>query len=156
VYNCGGYESVETIALLEGVFDIYMPDAKFSSQWAGERYCDAPDYFAVNKLALREMHRQVGELKTDGHGLAYRGVLIRHLVMPNRAAGSEEVLRFIAEELSPYSYVNIMAQYRPCYQAHRYPEIARRVTMDEVAEVVRFARELGLYRRLEEHEEELW
>ena len=156
VYNCGGYESVETIALLEGVFDIYMPDAKFAEQAAARRYCDAPDYFEVNKHVLREMHRQVGELRTDDSGIAYRGLLIRHLVMPNNVAGSEAVLHFIAEKLSVYSYVNIMAQYRPCYQAHRYPEIARRVTPREVAEAVRIARSLGLNRGLEEYSDTWW
>ncbi len=156
VYNCGGYESVRTIELLEGVFDIYMPDAKFSEPVWAERYCAAPDYFEVTKQVLREMHRQVGVLKLNGQGIAYRGLLIRHLVMPGRVAGSEAVLRFIAEELSPESYVNVMAQYRPCYQAHRYPEIARRVSPQEVAEAVAIARRLGLHRGLAEYQEVLW
>lgn len=156
VYNCGGYESVETIMLLEGVFDIYMPDAKFSNPTWAERYCAAPDYFEVNKRVLREMHRQVGVLKLDDRGIAYRGVLIRHLVMPNGVAGSEAVLRFVAEELSPESYVNVMAQYRPCYHAHQFPEIARPVSHREVAEAVAVARRFGLHRGLAEYHDALW
>ncbi|MCR4438506.1 MAG: radical SAM protein [bacterium] len=156
VYNCGGYEAVETIRLLEGIFDIYMPDAKFGDQSWAARYCDAPDYFAVNKQALREMHRQVGELKVDALGIAYRGLLIRHLVIPNGVAGSEAVLRFIVEELSADSYVNIMAQYRPCYRAHQFPEIARAVSPKEVAGVIALARRLGLHRGFEEYRGALW
>ncbi|MDZ7262469.1 MAG: radical SAM protein [candidate division KSB1 bacterium] len=146
VYNCGGYESLEVLRLLDGIIDIYMPDAKYAdSQWA-QRYSNAPDYFEVMTQALKEMHRQVGDLRLDEQGIAYRGLLIRHLVMPNGVAGTREVVKFIAQELSRDSYVNLMDQYRPCYQAHRYPEINRRITYSEYAEAVNLAQEAGLYR----------
>ena len=113
VYNCGGYESKKTIELLEGIIDIYMPDIKYSDGRNAAKYSNAPDYFEVCKEAVKEMHRQVGVLKTDERGIAWRGLLIRHLVLPNNIAGSREVLKFVAEELSKDSYVNIMLQYRP-------------------------------------------
>ncbi len=148
VWNCGGYENVEVIKLLEGIVDIYMPDFKFSNGEAAKTFCDAPDYFEKCKESVKEMFSQVGDLKTDASGVALRGMLIRHLVMPNRQAGSKAVLRFIAEELSPNSYVNVMAQYRPQGKAMNYSEINCYPSPEEVEEVVRFARELGLVRGL--------
>ena len=148
VYNCGGYESPETLKLLEGIIDIYMPDTKFSGASWAKRFCDAEDYFAVNKAALREMFRQVGDLQVDARGIAVRGLLVRHLVLPNDVAGSEKMLRFISDHISRNTYVNIMAQYRPCYRAVQFPEIARRPRTEEFEEVVRIARELGLTRGL--------
>lgn len=144
VYNCGGYESVETLRLLDGIIDIYMPDAKYSNAEAARRYSKAPDYFEVMKKALKEMHRQVGDLKLDERGIAYRGLLIRHLVMPNGVVGTKEVVEFIAKELSTNSYVNIMSQYRPCYQAYKYPEIDRRITYTEYFEALNMAKKVGL------------
>ncbi len=146
VYNCSGYESLEVIQLLEGIVDIYMPDVKFMDGRYSARYSNAPDYPEVVKRVLKEMHRQVGDLKTDSNGIAERGLLIRHLVMPNGVATSGSVLRFIAEELSVHSYVNIMDQYRPEYRAHEYPEIGRRITHKEYAEAVQLARSFRLYR----------
>jgi putative pyruvate formate lyase activating enzyme len=145
VYNCGGYESVEVIELLEGIVDIYMPDAKFASSEYAKQYANAPDYFDVLKATLKEMHRQVGELKTE-NGIAYRGLLIRHLVMPNEVAGSEKILKFIAEELSTESYVNIMSQYRPCFDAVDEPLINRRITSKEYHRAIKLAKKYGLHR----------
>lgn len=146
VYNCGGYESLEVIELLDGMIDIYMPDAKFSNSMHAQQFANAPNYFEVLKPVLKEMHRQVGVLKIDPDGIAYRGLLIRHLVMPNDVAGSEEILKFIAEELSRESYVNIMSQYRPCFEAIDEPLIDRRITSKEYHQVLELANGLGLHR----------
>jgi len=143
VYNCGGYERVETLRLLEGTVDIYMPDAKYWDGGSARRYSNAPDYPDVMRAALREMQRQVGDLQVVG-GVARRGLLIRHLVMPNRVAGSRHVLDFIAGEISPRSYVNVMDQYRPTFRAHEFPEIARRPTQEECEEARSHAQKLGL------------
>jgi putative pyruvate formate lyase activating enzyme len=146
VYNCSGYESIEVIRLLEGVVDIYMPDAKYMDGKHSKRFSNAPDYPEVIKGVLKEMQRQVGDLTTDSKGIAERGLLIRHLVMPNGRASSEAVLRFIAEEISVHSYVNIMDQYRPEYKAHECPEIDRRITQKEYLEATQWARRYQLYR----------
>ncbi|MBI2164157.1 MAG: radical SAM protein, partial [candidate division NC10 bacterium] len=120
VYNCGGYESLETLRLLDGVFDIYMPDFKYADAGMAKRYSKVESYPEVAKAAFLEMHRQVGDLSLDGRGIARRGLLVRHLVLPNDLAGTGEVVRFLAG-LSKETYVNIMDQYRPCYRAHEYP-----------------------------------
>jgi len=146
VYNCSGYESIEVIRLLEGVVDIYMPDVKFMDEKHSKQFSNAPDYPEVIKKVLREMHRQVGDLTIDSRGIAEKGLLIRHLVMPNGVASSETVLRFIAEEISVHSYVNIMDQYRPEYRAHEYPEINRRATHKEYMEAVQWAKRYQLHR----------
>jgi putative pyruvate formate lyase activating enzyme len=146
VYNCSGYESIEVIRLLEDIVDIYMPDVKFMNEEFSRKFCHAPDYPEVVRKVLKEMHRQVGDLALDSDGRAERGLLIRHLVMPNGVASSEAVLHFIAEEVSVYSYVNIMDQYRSEYRADEYPEISRRITHKEYFEAIRVAKCLGLYR----------
>ncbi len=146
VYNCSGYESIEVIKLLDGIVDIYMPDAKFMDESFATRFCNAPGYPDIFKKVLREMHRQVGDLSINREGIAERGVLIRHLVMPERVASSERLLKFIAEEISIDSYVNIMDQYRPEYRALDFPEINRRITPKEYAEVVQMAKRFHLYR----------
>ncbi|MBM4169410.1 MAG: radical SAM protein [Ignavibacteria bacterium] len=146
VYNTGGYDSVETLRELDGIVDIYMPDVKYWDDENAVRYSGAQNYRKVVTEALREMHRQVGDLVTDQQCVAYRGLLIRHLVLPNNLAGTNEVLRFIAEEISKESYVNIMDQYRPCFQAWRRPELNRRITSDEHESALRFARSMGLQR----------
>jgi putative pyruvate formate lyase activating enzyme len=146
VFNCGGYESMEVIRLLEGIFDIYMPDYKFTDPNSAKRYLDAPDYPDVVKDVLREMHRQVGVLKVDLGGIATRGLLIRHLVMPGGENESKKVFEFIAGELSEDTYVNVMEQYRPEYRASEFPEIARPLAGNEYMEAVRSAREAGLSR----------
>jgi len=145
VWNCGGYESVEALRLLSGIVDIYMPDFKYGDSQVAARYSDAPGYFEIAKEALREMHRQVGDLKIED-GIARRGLLVRHLVLPGGLAGTEKVLKFIAEEISRDTYVNIMAQYYPTYKAWQYPELARHITPEEYSEALKIARNLGLAR----------
>lgn len=145
VYNCSGYENVEVIKLLDGLIDIYMPDFKYGENSYAKRYSNVDDYFERACESLKEMHRQVGDLYVE-NGIAYRGLLIRHLVMPNNTASSEKVLQFIANELSKDSYVNIMAQYRPCYLSRNFKEINRRISLSEYNEVVDKAYELGLHR----------
>ncbi|HPH48384.1 MAG TPA: radical SAM protein, partial [Methanothrix sp.] len=120
VYNSGGYESIETLRLLEGVIDIYMPDAKYGQDGPALKYSGAPDYVERMKSALKEMHRQVGDLVLDEAGIARRGLLVRHLVLPEGLAGTAEVVRFISQEISEYTYLNVMAQYHPAYQACRF------------------------------------
>ena len=146
VYNCSGYESIEVIRLLEGIVDIYMPDAKYLDEKYSKRFSNAPDYPEVIKKVLKEMHRQVGDLTINSKGIAERGLLIRHLVMPGGIASSEAVLKFIAEEISVHSYVNIMEQYRPEYRAHEYPEINRRITHKEYLEAIQWAKHYRLSR----------
>jgi len=146
VYNCGGYESVATLRLLEGFVDIYMPDAKYGPAAPAAKLSAAPDYFGVMTAALAEMHRQVGDLVTDGRGVATRGLLVRHLVLPAGLADSEPVLRFVATALGPGTFVNIMAQYRPCYRAGEVAGLARPPSRAEVEEVKAAAQALGLWR----------
>jgi putative pyruvate formate lyase activating enzyme len=146
VYNCGGYESLEVIKLLDGIIDIYMPDAKFAREKDAARYCNAPDYPPVLQAVLLEMHRQVGDLIMDEAGVAYRGLLIRHLVMPHGVTGTEEIMSFIAQKLSPHSYVNVMDQYRPLYRAGEYPEIDRPLSVREYREAIEIAAAAGLHR----------
>ena len=146
VYNCSGYESLEVIQLLEGIVDIYMPDAKFMDEKYSKEYCNAPDYPGVLQEVLKEMHRQVGDLKTDSHGIAEKGLLIRHLVMPGGVASSEAVLRFIAEDISVHTYVNIMDQYRPEYHACEHVPINRRITHTEYREATQLATRFQLHR----------
>jgi putative pyruvate formate lyase activating enzyme len=148
VYNCGGYESVETLKLLDGIVDIYMPDIKYSSDEYARRFSGAKDYWEKVRLAVREMHRQVGDLIVDDNGVALRGLLIRHLVLPNGVAGSEEVLRFIAKDVSVDSYVNVMDQYHPCFRAFKLPELNRRISREEYEKVVSLAVSYGLHRGL--------
>ncbi len=145
VYNCGGYESVAALQLLDGIVDIYMPDVKYSNSQVAERFSGAPDYFPRMKEAVREMHRQVGDLQIDDGGLASRGLLVRHLVMPEGLAGTAEVMDFLAS-VSPDTYVNVMAQYRPCYQAHHDDQINRPITTEEYRQAVQAAYEAGLHR----------
>lgn len=146
VYNTGGYDSPEALALLDGVIDIYMPDMKYGRSDAARRYSHAPDYARINRAAVREMHRQVGDLVLEGNGLARRGLLVRHLVLPNGAAGTEEIARFLAEEISPHTYLNLMDQYRPCYRAGEQPALARPLAQREFDDALRLAQKHGLYR----------
>ncbi len=149
VYNCGGYESKSTIELLDGIVDIYMPDIKYGDAEHAEKYSNAPDYFEVCKEAVKEMHRQVGDLIVDNRGIAVRGLLIRHLVLPNGLAGSAKVFEFVATELSKESYVNIMLQYRPMYKAYEYKELNRGLKMSEYKEALDSAKAWGLHRGFE-------
>jgi len=146
VYNSGGYDSVETLKLLDGVVDIYMPDMKYSDEKTAERFSGVKNYPEVNRAAVKEMHRQVGDLRIDEQGVAQRGLLVRHLVLPNGLAGTEAVVRFLAQEVSTNTYLNVMAQYHPCYQAFDIPQLARPVSREEFNETVDLARQQGLHR----------
>jgi putative pyruvate formate lyase activating enzyme len=145
VYNTGGYDALDTLAKLDGIVDIYLPDFNVQDGKVSHKYCEeAADYPEIAATAIKEMHRQVGLLKVDRYGIAKRGVILRHLVMPNNIAGTDRFVRWVAKELSPYTYVNLMAQYRPEHKAHDYSEIARGLTKDEWNQALRWAREAGL------------
>ena len=147
VYNTGGYDAVETLRLLDGVFDIYMPDFKYTSAPVAETYSGAPDYPEVVTAALKEMYRQVGDLEMDKGGVALRGLLVRHLVLPGGLAGTREAMRFLARNISRNTYVNIMDQYHPC--GDLIPPgspLNRRITRDEFREAILAAREEGITR----------
>ena len=146
VYNCGGYEEPATLRLLDGIFDIYMPDFKYGDSQTALRFSGIPHYVETAEDALKEMHRQVGDLVIDERGVAVRGLLIRHLVLPGGLAGTRRVMGFIAREISPDTYVNIMDQYRPCFKAAGYPPLNRRITGSEFEEAVAIAREEGIRR----------
>lgn len=146
VYNTGGYDSLETLRLLDGMVDIYMPDMKYSQASIGESYSGVPDYPARNQAAVLEMHRQVGDLVLDPAGIAQKGLLIRHLVLPECLAGSSAILRFIAEKISKDTYLNIMDQYRPASQARRFPALNRPITRQEFQAVLKEAEDWGFSR----------
>jgi len=150
VYNCGGYESLETLRLLDGVVDIYMPDIKYASNEVARELSGVEGYWDRCREAVLEMHRQVGDLVIDpdssGIPVATRGLLVRHLVLPGGLAGTAEAARFIAEEISRDTYVNIMDQYRPCHKAYGHPVLGRRLTRQEFEEAVASARAAGLWR----------
>jgi putative pyruvate formate lyase activating enzyme len=146
VYNCSGYENSATLELLAGIIDIYMPDFKFWSSLSGKKYADAADYPEIACQALKIMHKQVGDLIIHSDGLASKGLLIRHLLMPEGLKETGEILRFISTELSPATYVNIMDQYRPCGTSKKHPELERSVSAAEYHEALRMAHEAGLTR----------
>jgi putative pyruvate formate lyase activating enzyme len=146
VYNTSGYDAVESIKLLEGIFDIYMPDFKFWNPEMTRLYLKAPDYPEKAKEAIKEMHRQVGDLILDQNGIASSGILLRHLVMPAGVAGTREIMRFMAREISLNTYVNIMDQYHPCGNTNKYPPLDRRITRAEYEEALSAAREEGITR----------
>ncbi|HEY4633513.1 MAG TPA: radical SAM protein [Candidatus Limnocylindrales bacterium] len=146
VYNTGGYDSPEALALLDGVVDIYMPDMKYGDSDLARRYSHVREYVQADRRAVREMHRQVGDLVLDEHGVAVRGLLVRHLVLPGNIAGTDQVLAWIASEVSPDTYVNLMAQYRPCYRAWEHPTLDRRLTRAEYRRACELAGRVGLVR----------
>lgn len=146
VYNCGGYESLGALRLLDGIVDIYMPDLKYADPEAAFRCSKARDYPEAAQKAVKEMHRQVGDLVLDSNGIALRGLLVRHLVLPENMAGTAEVVQFIAKEISKNTYVNVMDQYRPCYEAERHPPLDRRITVREFQDAVDLALKAGLRR----------
>jgi putative pyruvate formate lyase activating enzyme len=154
VYNTGGYDAVETLKLLDGVIDIYMPDFKFWDPQVAVEVCEAPDYPEIARQALKEMHRQVGDLVMDDMGVARRGLLVRHLVLPDGLAGTKEAMKFLAREISPNTYVNVMGQYRPCGRAGDHPSLRKFLTGLEHTEAQRLAREAGLTRL--DHREKLF
>lgn len=145
VFNTGGYDKRETIRLLDGIVDIYLPDYKYAEGIYGDKYSmGASDYPLKAEESLKEMFRQAGVLKTDSDGIAVSGLMIRHLVLPNNLAGTERLVKFIAEELDPGTYLNIMAQYRPVFKAHQYSELGRSITPEEFAHAVALAHQHGL------------
>lgn len=146
VYNTGGYDSLEALELLDGVIDLYMPDMKYGDAALARRYSKVRDYVEANRQAVQEMHRQVGDLVLDERGIAQRGLLVRHLVLPDDIAGTDSVLEFLAEEVSPNTYVNLMDQYRPCYRAKEYPELDRPITRAEYEAALAAARRHGITR----------
>ncbi len=146
VYNTSGYDAVETLELLDGIVDIYMPDFKFAAGPPAAEYCNAPDYPEAARLAIKEMHRQAGDLVLDENGIARRGLLVRHLVLPEGLAGTREAMRFLATEISKNTYVNIMDQYYPCGEVSPRSPMGRRITAEEYAEAVQVAREEGITR----------
>ncbi len=148
VYNCGGYENPEFLRELEGLVDVYMPDFKYGDDKAALTYSGITNYMAYCTASLKEMRRQVGELRLNGRGVAEKGVLVRHLVLPGGLAGSKAVIDFLVSELSPDTYLNVMDQYHPAYRAREYPPLARRVPRHEVEEVVRYAHARGMKRVL--------
>lgn len=144
VYNTGGYDSIKTLRILDGIIDIYMPDMKYGDEQIAKELSGIEKYPQINKAAVREMHRQVGDLQMGQDGVAQRGLLVRHLVLPNGLAGTKEVLDFLANRISPNTYVNIMAQYHPCYEAYEIPSLARRISPTEFQEALTLARQAGL------------
>jgi putative pyruvate formate lyase activating enzyme len=146
VYNTGGYDSPAALALLDGVIDIYMPDIKYANERFAKEYSKIPNYPAVNQAAVKEMHRQVGDLILDENGIAQRGLLVRHLVMPGDLAGTAEIARFLAQEVSTDTYINVMDQYRPCHKAGHYPELNRPPTHQELEDARRAVLDAGLHR----------
>jgi putative pyruvate formate lyase activating enzyme len=146
VYNTGAYDSMESLVWMDGVVDIYMPDFKLWERESARRYLKAKDYPEVARRVFLEMHRQVGPLQIDERGLARRGVLVRHLVMPGLLEETAEIFRFLSDELSPDTYVNVMGQYRPEFQTAKYPEIHRRPSSEEMSEARRLFYEAGLHR----------
>lgn len=146
VYNTGGFDSPEALALLDGVVDLYLPDMKYGHEETALRFSRIRGYVAVNRAAVKEMHRQVGDLVMDGSGIARRGLLIRHLVMPGLLEETESVLGFIARDLSLDTYLNLMDQYRPCYRAAEHPPLGRPLSRDEYAQALGMARRLGINR----------
>jgi len=146
VYNSSGYDRASTLQLLQGIVDIYMPDFKFwDTQWA-DRYCHAPDYRDMAVSAFKEMYAQVGDLVIDSSGVAERGLLVRHLVMPHGVSGTKEVMEFLSTEISPNTYVNVMDQYRPCGTADQDEYIDRRISAREYSEALQWAQDAGLKR----------
>ncbi len=146
VYNTGGYDSLAMLRLLDGIVDIYMPDVKYGDSKIGHKYSKIPQYTEINQQVVREMHRQVGDLQIDADGLALRGLLVRHLVLPNNLAGTDTVVHFLATQISKNTYLNLMDQYRPSYKAHLYPELNRTVTIDEYQAAAKMAVDAGLHR----------
>jgi putative pyruvate formate lyase activating enzyme len=151
VYNTGGYDSPEALALLDGIIDIYMPDMKYGDSRLARQYSKVRNYVEVNFTAVKEMHRQVGDLRLDANGIAQRGLLVRHLVLPTNIAGTDKVLAFLAEEISTNTYLNLMDQYYPCYRADEYPLLARPITRAEYDQALQLAYQYGLQRLDQRH-----
>ena len=146
VYNTSSYDSLEVLKLLDGIVDIYLPDARYSDDKIALKYSNAPNYFEIMKAAIKEMHRQVGDLVINEEGIAIRGLIVRHLDLPNKLAGSEKIFEFIAKEISKNTFLNIMDQYWPAYKTYQYPELSRGITKEEFQEAINLAKKFGLKR----------
>jgi len=146
VYNSGGYDCLETLALLDGIIDIYMPDMKFADSGVAAPLLGVPDYAEVNRAAVLAMHRQVGDLRIDDRGIANRGLLVRHLILPENLAGTERIVAFLSEQVSRDTYINLMDQYHPCHRAADYPSLDRRPTLQELHKARKWAQKSGLWR----------
>lgn len=144
IYNTGGYDDINTLKLLDGIIDIYMPDIKFGDNIKAKKYVNSVRYFDIVKAAVKEMYRQVGNLKSDDRRIAYKGLLIRHLVMPKNISDTDKVLGFISQDISKEAVVNIMSQYNPSHKSYTFPELSRRITEKEYKEVLEYAKKLGL------------
>ena len=145
VYNSNGYEKTETLEILDGLIDIYLPDIKYSKNDVAVKLSNAPKYVEYNKAALKEMYRQVGNLELDSNSIAVKGLLIRHLVLPNDLAGSQKSFQFLASELSKDVHIGIMAQYKPCFKATDDPDLGRKINSNEYRRALRLAKEAGLH-----------
>jgi putative pyruvate formate lyase activating enzyme len=154
VYNTGGYDSPEALGLLDGIIDIYMPDMKYSDRYIARRYSKIGNYPEVNRAAVKEMHRQVGDLVIDANGIAQRGLLVRHLILPNNLAGTSDIVRFLADEVSVDTYLNLMDQYRPAYKIHNDPQLNRPLKPEEYQQALELAHSAGL-RRLDQRRSRL-
>jgi putative pyruvate formate lyase activating enzyme len=150
VYNTGGYDSMQALELLQGIVDIYMPDMKFGTPEAAGAYSHTKDYVEVNRAAIREMHRQVGDLEFDERAIAVRGLLIRHLVLPGGLGGTDHIIEFIAHEISQATYLNLMSQYRPCYRAAECPPLDSPLLMKEYKAARDLCARFGLWRLADE------
>jgi putative pyruvate formate lyase activating enzyme len=156
VYNTGGYDSFSSLTLLNGVIDIYMPDMKYADPEIARRLSKIPDYPKINQVAVKEMHSQVGDLVLDKRGIALRGLLVRHLVLPNNLAGTDQIVTFLSEKISTNTYLNLMDQYRPAYRAQLYPEVNRRITREEYNRAIQLAVNAGLTRLDERRSSFFW
>ncbi|MFP4214048.1 MAG: radical SAM protein [Desulfohalobiaceae bacterium] len=146
VYNSGGYDRPESLRLAQGIIQVYMPDLKFADPEPAQKYCQAWDYPKTAAQAVREMHRQVGDLQLDSRGLAQQGLIVRHLLMPQGLAGTEKWLDFLAREISPQTYLNLMDQYRPCGRAQEFPELQGMISARELSAAKQMATDCGLQR----------
>lgn len=145
VYNTSGYESVGALKLLDGIVDIYLPDARYADNEVARKYSSAPpNYFETVKEALKEMHRQVGDLAVSKNGIARSGLIVRHLVLPEGLSSTKKIMHFIAREISPYTYISLMAQYFPAYQAEQFPHLSRRINRGEYRKALAAFKEEGL------------
>lgn len=144
VYNTSGYEAVKTLKLLADIVDIYLPDARYADNEIAKKYSSAPHYFEKMKEALKEMHRQVGDLVIGKDGVARSGLIVRHLVLPGGLSGTRKIMHFIAQEISPHTYISLMAQYFPAYQANQFPPLSRRINREEYREALQAFKEEGL------------
>ena len=144
VYNTGGYELPDIIKMLDGIVDIYLPDARYADNDMSIKYSGAPDYPEYNQDALKEMHRQVGIANIDNQGIIKTGLIIRHLVLPNNISGTDKIMKVIAKELSAHTYISLMSQYRPCHKVSQFKDICRRITYEEYEYAKQAMQEQGL------------